>query len=103
MEWHTAAEHPDWTATYQLLRPCPNQRQRIVYRRIKSCRRPDVTYPQPRVPGRVWPRGPSQADGLPPAGKRALADEIEHLADNPWSARQLPSYPPEFRARSFGD
>ena len=27
------AEHPDWTATYQLLRPYPNQRQRVVYRR----------------------------------------------------------------------
>jgi hypothetical protein len=22
---HTAAEHPDWTATYELLRPYPNQ------------------------------------------------------------------------------
>jgi hypothetical protein len=30
---HTAAEHPDWTAAYQLLRPHPNQRQRVVYRR----------------------------------------------------------------------
>jgi hypothetical protein len=33
LEWHTAAEHPGWTATYQLLRPYPNQRQRVVYRR----------------------------------------------------------------------
>jgi hypothetical protein len=33
LEWHTAAEHPGWTATYELLRPYPNQRQRVVYRR----------------------------------------------------------------------
>jgi hypothetical protein len=33
LEWHTEAEHPGWTATYELLRPCPNQRQRVVYRR----------------------------------------------------------------------
>jgi hypothetical protein len=30
---HTAAEHPGWTATDELLRPCPNQRQRVVFRR----------------------------------------------------------------------
>jgi hypothetical protein len=34
LEWHTAAEHPGWTATYELLRPYPNQRQRVVYRRV---------------------------------------------------------------------
>jgi hypothetical protein len=28
LEWHTAAEHPGGTATYELLRPYPNQRQR---------------------------------------------------------------------------
>jgi broad-specificity NMP kinase len=28
-----AGEHPGWTATYELLRPYPNQRQRVVYRR----------------------------------------------------------------------
>jgi hypothetical protein len=33
LEWHAAAEHPGWTATYELLRPYPNQRQRVVYRR----------------------------------------------------------------------
>ena len=33
LEWHTAAKHPAWPATYQLLRPYPNQRQRVVYRR----------------------------------------------------------------------
>jgi hypothetical protein len=31
LEWHTEAEHPDWTATYELLRPYPNQRQWVVY------------------------------------------------------------------------
>jgi hypothetical protein len=33
LEWHTEAEHPDWTATYELLRTYPNQRMRVVYRR----------------------------------------------------------------------
>ena len=33
LEWHTEAEHPGWTATYELLRPYPNQRMRVVYRR----------------------------------------------------------------------
>jgi hypothetical protein len=33
LEGHATAEHPDWTATYELLRPYPNQRQRVVYRR----------------------------------------------------------------------
>jgi hypothetical protein len=45
----------------------------------------------------------AQADSLPPAGKRALADTIEQLPGDPWSAQRLPSYPPEFRTRSFGD
>jgi len=33
LEGHTAAKHSGWTATYQLLRPYPNQRQRVVYHR----------------------------------------------------------------------
>jgi hypothetical protein len=33
LEGHTVAEHPGWTATYELLRPYPNQRQRVIYRR----------------------------------------------------------------------
>jgi hypothetical protein len=32
LEGHAAAEHPGWMATYELLRPYPNQRQRVVYR-----------------------------------------------------------------------
>jgi hypothetical protein len=36
LEWHTAAEHPGWTATYELLRPYPNQRMRVVYRRSSA-------------------------------------------------------------------
>jgi hypothetical protein len=32
LEWHSAAQHPDWTASYELLRPYPNQRQRVVDR-----------------------------------------------------------------------
>jgi hypothetical protein len=33
LEGHTAAEHPGWTATYELLQPYPNQRRQVVYRR----------------------------------------------------------------------
>jgi hypothetical protein len=33
LEGHTTAEHPGWTATYELLRPYPNQRQRVTLRR----------------------------------------------------------------------
>jgi hypothetical protein len=33
LEGHTAAEHPGLDGTYELLRPYPNQRQRVVYRR----------------------------------------------------------------------
>jgi hypothetical protein len=36
LEGHTAAEHPGWTATYELLRPYPHQRQRVTYRRNAS-------------------------------------------------------------------
>jgi hypothetical protein len=36
LEWHTAAEYPGWTATCQLLRPYPNQRQRVVYRQVED-------------------------------------------------------------------
>ena len=31
LEGHTEAEHPGWAAEYQLLRPYPNQRMRVVY------------------------------------------------------------------------
>jgi hypothetical protein len=36
LEWHTAAEHPGWTATYELLQPYPNQRQRVVFQRVED-------------------------------------------------------------------
>jgi mRNA-degrading endonuclease RelE of RelBE toxin-antitoxin system len=45
----------------------------------------------------------AQADSLPPAGRQALADAIEQLGRDPWAAQRLPSYPSEFRSRSFGD
>jgi hypothetical protein len=45
----------------------------------------------------------AQADSLPSAGQQALADAIEQLGRDPWSAQRLPSYPPEFRTRSFDD
>jgi hypothetical protein len=44
-----------------------------------------------------------QAKSLPPVGRQALADAIEELSGDPWSGQWLPSYPPEFRTRSFGD
>ena len=34
LEGHTAAEHPGWVAVYELLRPYPNQLQRVVVRRV---------------------------------------------------------------------
>jgi hypothetical protein len=55
LEAHTQAEHPDWTATYELLRPYPNQRQRVVYRRAAeppSRRRPDPEQQEGRHDGR---------------------------------------------------
>jgi hypothetical protein len=35
-EWHTQAEHSGWTATYELLRPYPNQCQRVVFRQVED-------------------------------------------------------------------
>src|SRR5829696_9039474 len=32
LEEHAAAEHPGWVARYELVRPYPNQLQRVVYR-----------------------------------------------------------------------
>jgi hypothetical protein len=36
LEAHTAAQHPGWVATYELLRPYPNQRVRVVFRRVQA-------------------------------------------------------------------
>jgi hypothetical protein len=36
LEDHAAAEHPGWVATYELLRPYPNQLQRVVYRQVED-------------------------------------------------------------------
>jgi hypothetical protein len=36
LEDHTAAEHPGWEARYELLRPYPNQLQRVVFRRAEG-------------------------------------------------------------------
>jgi hypothetical protein len=35
LEGHTAAEHPGWTAAYELVWPYPNQLQRVLYRRVE--------------------------------------------------------------------
>jgi hypothetical protein len=36
LEGHTAAEHPGWAARYELLRPYPNQRMRVVYQQVEA-------------------------------------------------------------------
>jgi hypothetical protein len=36
LEGHTAAEHPGWVARYELLRPYPNQLERVVYRQVEA-------------------------------------------------------------------
>jgi hypothetical protein len=33
LEGHTAQQHPGWTATFEILKPYPHQRLRVVYRR----------------------------------------------------------------------
>jgi hypothetical protein len=33
LEPHTAAEHPGWAARYELVRPLPNQLERVVFYR----------------------------------------------------------------------
>jgi hypothetical protein len=33
LEPHTAQQHPGWTATFEIVRPYPRQRLRVVYRR----------------------------------------------------------------------
>jgi hypothetical protein len=35
LEGHTAAEHPGWVARYELVRPYPDQLERVVYRQIE--------------------------------------------------------------------
>jgi hypothetical protein len=68
LEWHTAAEHPGWAATYELLRPCPNQRMRVVYRRSAAPSSERSTPADPPAsppstqhgdgPGGGWPSNP---------------------------------------------
>jgi hypothetical protein len=36
LEGHAEAEHPDWEATYELLRPYPRQLQRVVFRPVEK-------------------------------------------------------------------
>jgi hypothetical protein len=36
LEGHTAAEHPGWTATYERVRPYPDQLLRVVYRQAEG-------------------------------------------------------------------
>ena len=44
----------------------------------------------------------AQADSLPPAGQRAVADAIEQLRLDPWQGQHVPGYPPEFRTWPMG-
>jgi hypothetical protein len=34
LELHTAAEHPGWTAHYEIVRPYPDQQLRVVFRQL---------------------------------------------------------------------
>ena len=36
LEGHAAAEHPGWVARYELVRPLPNQLERVVFRRVEE-------------------------------------------------------------------
>ena len=36
LEDHAAAAHPGWVARYELLRPYPNQLQRVVFRQVEE-------------------------------------------------------------------
>jgi hypothetical protein len=36
LEVHTAAEHPGWVARYEIVRPYPHQRLRVVYRQVED-------------------------------------------------------------------
>jgi hypothetical protein len=45
----------------------------------------------------------AQADSLPAAGKRALAEAIEQLRRDPRQGQRIPGYLPQFHTWSFGD
>jgi hypothetical protein len=36
LERHTAETHPGWTASYEIVRPYPQQLLRVVYRRVDT-------------------------------------------------------------------
>jgi hypothetical protein len=38
LEGHTAQQHPGWTATFEIVRPYPRQRLRVVYRQSGGSR-----------------------------------------------------------------
>jgi hypothetical protein len=65
LEWHTAAAHPGWTATYGLLRPYPNQRMRVVYRRSSA------PTSERSTPGHPPPPSLSTRHGHDPGGSRS--------------------------------
>ena len=74
------AEHPGWTATYELLRLYPNQRMRVVYRQVEAARRPE------HLPGALsWARGrrsPSDQARGDHEGARSQPDaEAEQAAE----------------------
>jgi hypothetical protein len=70
LEGHTEAEHPGWIATYELLRPYPNQRQRVVYQRSAA---PTSERPAPAHPPTSPP--PTQH------GHDRSGDRTEHRED----------------------
>jgi hypothetical protein len=66
LEGHTAAEHPGWVATYELLRPYPNQRMRVVYRRSTAPPREPWTPGHPPTSPPQTQRGHDPGGGLSP-------------------------------------
>ena len=65
LEWHTEAEHPGWVATYKRLRPYPNQRTRVVYRRSTA------PTSERSTPGQPSASPPSTQHGHDPGGGRS--------------------------------
>jgi hypothetical protein len=36
LEAHASADHPGWVARYELVRPRPDQYERVVFRRVEA-------------------------------------------------------------------
>jgi hypothetical protein len=88
LEWHTAAEHPGWTATYELLRPYPNQRMRVVYRQVKNPAGPLTPLPSAAPPAYLKP---GVCRRSPPAGDRWHRRQSCRQLGSSQSSREVPA------------